>query len=421
MTILSFTAYGQNESERAVLRVNQYRKLDNLDVIEHNEKLKLAAEAHARYLALHNVMGHYESPGARGFTGRAPWDRTRKTGYDFPGIYENVSYLGNPEGAVDSWIDSVYHRFPIMMPKLLEAGYGRGTNSKKSFDVMNYAVASPGTDEIKYSIYPTNGQYGVPIAFGGESPNPRPDRSNLSGYPVTITVQPWRDRAKLILNRFNIYDDSGNKIDSWVIHPGNDNLLTTSAACIPKRKLERYTIYKVEADFTIKDHGNISLQWSFTTGLRNVSAFFKDELLNLNNNEILKAVQLLEAGNYLEYLDNLLQTNAFFTRNQIPTLWINAQSLGVGHPWQMKSMTRGTERRVEYTDQLDNILYTYFISPSEKKITVEGKSILININSSKTVAILFGSEYIGKDLKELVIKINDTLKNILDFDNAKGI
>jgi hypothetical protein len=401
---------GQDASEQALVRVNQYRKLTGLNDAINNRLLEAAAEAHAKYLAIHNIMGHYESPGAKGFTGRTPWDRTKAKGYKHTGIYENVSYIGMPQGAVDSWVDSVYHRFPILLPGMTEAGYGKASNKNQSFDVMNYSVESPGNGTIRYSIYPADSQFGVPIAFGGESPNPRPDRSELSGYPVTVTVQPWSSRGKIQVKEFYIEQENGQRVDSWVIHPGNDSVLTTSAACIPKERLQRYHTYRVFLRFSVPGDRTYTEVWSFTTGLRSTSSFIGDTLKNIGKENRITYVKLTEAVDFIDYLDNLLLPDVFFSGGTIPTLWKQAQSLGVGHPWQMQTRTSGADQIVTYIDKLDNLEFVYRTSSGKKTISVDGHGITIRIWPDNAEADIFGQQYTGDSLDGLIKNIETRLE-----------
>ncbi|MFP4383045.1 MAG: CAP domain-containing protein [Spirochaetia bacterium] len=400
---------GQDSSEQALIRVNQYRELAGLNTAGNNSLLAAAAEAHAQYLAIHNIMGHYESPGAKGFTGRTPWDRTKAKGYNYAGIYENVSYIGMPSGAVDSWIDSVYHRFPILMPGMTEAGYGKASNKDQSFDVMKYSVEPPGKGSIRYSLYPADSQYGVPIAFGGESPNPRPDRSELSGYPVTVTVQPWSSWEKILVKDFYIEQENGQRVDSWVIHPGNDNVLTTSAACIPKERLKRYHTYRVFLRFSVPGDKTYTERWSFTTGLRNTSSFFGRKLKDLREENRITYVKLTEAADFFDYIGNLLLPDLFFSGGTIPTLWKQAQSLGVGHPWQMRTRTSGADQIVTYTDKLDNLEYVYRTTSGKKKIFIEGTGISVTVTPDHAEAEIFGQHYSGDGLEDIIQNIDNRL------------
>jgi hypothetical protein len=150
--------------------------------------------------------------------------------------------------------------------------------------------------------------------------------------------------------------------------------------------------------------------WSFTTGLRSTSSFIGDTLKNIGKENRITYVKLTEAVDFIDYLDNLLLPDVFFSGGTIPTLWKQAQSLGVGHPWQMQTRTSGADQIVTYIDKLDNLEFVYRTSSGKKTISVDGHGITIRIWPDNAEADIFGQQYTGDSLDGLIKNIETRLE-----------
>lgn len=260
------------EQQRIALeRTNYYRDFVGLKDITLNEAINKAAQAHAKYNVAHTQSGHEESPGEDGFTGIWPWDRITFFGYkDFTYATEVASmrwashdYLLqiDPKWAVDGWVDTVYHRLPIISPRVFEAGFGAAKVEKRLAYVMDFA--NPGFSEVKRVVhYPVDRQSDVPFDFkGDETPDPLPGKKYPVGYPVTVTFNGYQS-IKIVSSE--VRDSNGVSVPCYKLLPFSDQFIRDSLAVIPKEPLERGMVYSVEVE-AIADGDSIYLDWSFTT------------------------------------------------------------------------------------------------------------------------------------------------------------
>lgn len=93
-------------------------------------KLREAASSHAEFLAIHK--SHYDSTGLslheqpkglEGFTGEKSGERVAFFGYEGKNA-EVVANKPTAVGALRSWIETLYHRIPLLDPKAAHVGYG---------------------------------------------------------------------------------------------------------------------------------------------------------------------------------------------------------------------------------------------------------------------------------------------------------
>lgn len=255
----------------ALERTNYYRDMVGLKDITLNEAINKAAQAHAKYNVAHTQSGHDESPEKEGFTGIWPWDRIKFFGYkDFTYATEVASmrwashdYLLqiDPKWAVDGWVDTVYHRLPIISPRVFEAGFGAAKVEKRLAYVMDFA--NPGFSEIKRVVhYPVDRQSDVPYDFkGDETPDPLPGKKYPVGYPITVTFNGYQS-IKIVSSE--VRDSNGVGVVCYTLLPYSDQFIRDSLAIVPKEPLERGMVYNVEVE-AIADGDSIYLDWSFTT------------------------------------------------------------------------------------------------------------------------------------------------------------
>lgn len=255
----------------AIDRVNYYRGLVGLGPVTLNKDINEAALAHAQYDAKHNLAGHIENEGDEGFTGTWPWDRMRHFGYDnFTYATEVCSTRWassndvldiDPKWAVDSWIDTVYHRLPLINPNVYEAGFGSSKAKNRVAYVMDFA--NPGfSNKMETVYYPVNGQENVPTEFyGDETPDPLPGKTYPVGYPVTITFNGY---SNIVLKRAEFTDDAGANVEFYKILPFSDKFIGESLAIIPTRPLKQGMIYHVSVSVEIDDKP-VYIEWQFKT------------------------------------------------------------------------------------------------------------------------------------------------------------
>ncbi|MEW5706995.1 MAG: CAP domain-containing protein [Actinomycetota bacterium] len=259
------------QQEIAIDRVNYYRSLVGLHSVSLNQTINSAAEAHAAYNVQNNSVRHDEDLALEGFTGVWPWDRLKHFGYNkYTYVTEvcsmrwaSVNYLlrVDPVWAIDGWINTVYHRLPILSPLVYEAGFGSAKTESRLAYVMDFA--NPGLPTKKCIVYyPVNNQENIPVKFDGdEIPNPLPGKHYPVGYPITVT---FSDCKNIKIEDIKLLDNNGENVDFYKLLPYSDRYINDSLAIIPVKPLKYGTVYTV-AVRAYADGKMIDLTWQFKT------------------------------------------------------------------------------------------------------------------------------------------------------------
>lgn len=253
------------ESLRALAWVNKYRAAAGLAPMTYDQSLGLAAAGHARYLAENHLQGHYQQPGTPLYFGYAPADRVSYYGY-VGGVSEVVHFVDRAEEAVDGWMETIYHRIPLIHPGNRVMGYGHAGRESRA----NVIEAGPGDDADQTVLWPHPGQTGVPVQWSGlEEPDPLrlyPGTEGPVGYTVTLTF--GRAPTHLTLRTAAMTGPGGAGVSVMRFSPENDEHLRDTVALIPYKPLQPGSTYSVRLAGTV-DYGEgpvaYDRQWSFTT------------------------------------------------------------------------------------------------------------------------------------------------------------
>ncbi len=197
--------------------------------------------------------------------------------------------------AVDGWIDTLYHRLPLIEPGLQKVGYA----SKSGYNCINYR---PGTKSsvkaLHVILWPPDGMTDVPRTFTGfewpcptsEDPaNTPPEACASSGFIVSGSWFGWANNsgwspffASYMPDgggaplQIALIDDATNQPVElmwwWADQvPGHDpnekGYLQETFAIVPKAGLAANHKYRVEFDGTVMEDP-VSLRTTFTTGTR---------------------------------------------------------------------------------------------------------------------------------------------------------
>ncbi len=252
----------------ALATVNGYRKLAGLAPVTSSPLIHQSALAHAFYTffngALPSIQGlgiHKEETAGQGYTGDNQATRAQHFGYSPPSMGEVITHRSEPVGAVADWIDSVYHRFPLLRADLVELGYGDAYLGPLAVQVMDTSYHEKATGRV--IVYPAPNQVGVPPAFNGnEIPDPAPNASYPIGYPVTATF----DRnAKVTIGAFHFLDPSGADLPGSTLRP-TDPDMENSFAYLANIPLASGTTYTADLTYTLNGKPGRSV-WKFTTAL----------------------------------------------------------------------------------------------------------------------------------------------------------
>lgn len=231
--------------------------------------LNLAAQAHAAYVSAHDAQ--YQSSGLSPHKQSADWqegftavnfgERCQVAGYSGSCNWEVITWVSQPEAAIDGWMDTLYHRVPLIHPNTSEFGYGMSLTSP-ACDVMDGAFGP--TANTEPARWPLPGMKGVSTSWNGyESPQPPLPAGEAypSGPIVTITFR-QEDSKELI--EATLADPSGTLVPVQVQSPQNDSWLSDTWCLYAFSPLQPQTTYSVS--FKGKRNGqDVVESWEFTT------------------------------------------------------------------------------------------------------------------------------------------------------------
>ncbi|HEV1997733.1 MAG TPA: Ig-like domain-containing protein, partial [Candidatus Dormibacteraeota bacterium] len=258
----------QKEEEQALRALNGTRAIAGLSPVHIDTRISSGATAHAYWwlfnLSLPAVKGlgiHREVPGTPGYTGVTMRDRSTRFGYPQASMAEDITHRGDPAAAIKDWVDSVYHRFPLMIPTLDAIGFGEATGGGLPIEVLDMGYRNEAGDARQTVAYPASGQTDVPAAFlGNELPDPVPPGGKYpTGYPVTLNFNQF---VNVVTQVSEVRDPAGKVVAGYVLPAthAEENVLTI----LPREPLQKNTTYRVHVAGTI-DGTAFARDWSFKT------------------------------------------------------------------------------------------------------------------------------------------------------------
>ncbi len=318
LTLISFWLEASSES-KGLSHLNTIRSNAGLIKLKHNPALEKAAWAHAKYLILNQVYGHYEKRDSMGYTGSTPAQRVVKAGYPSTFVMENLSINSKDQKkSVDTLLSAIYHRFVFLDFDKDEIGIGLYESKKKrrknSTHVYNLGSANVAKlcsqtfimESGKYYIknacknedkmipeyiferekksvqrknsdivlFPYDGQNNIWPAFYKETPDPLP-YYDVSGYPASVQFNPAYYK-NVQLSSFRLYDASGKELkETKILQQSNDhNHLFTKLqfALMPLKRLDFSKTYTAEFK-AMADGKPIHKRWSFSTTVLNEKVY----------------------------------------------------------------------------------------------------------------------------------------------------
>ena len=249
----------------ALATVNRYRRLAGLGPVTSSTVIHQSALAHAFYTFFNGALAsirdlgiHKEDASGQGYVGDNVLTRAQHFGYPQRSMAEVITHRADPAAAVSDWIDSVYHRFPLLRADLLELGYGDAYLGPMTVQVMDMSYRETASGLV--ILYPADNQVNVPAAFNGnEIPDPAPNASYPIGYPVSATF----DRnAKVTITGFHLRDPSGTLLPGISLQPSNET--ENSFAFLANTPLQAGTTYSAELTYTLNGVAGHKL-WHFST------------------------------------------------------------------------------------------------------------------------------------------------------------
>ncbi len=185
--------------------------------------------------------------------------------------------------AVDMWINSLYHRLPLLHNGLHTIGYA----SKDGYNCINYREGTK-AELVPPVTWPPDGMVDVPTTFAGyEAPCPTipsPLSSNGINCPGSgfIATASWFGYGTDQLTTFRNSDPSARLINEatgqevplmwwWADRvPGHDpapRYMKDTLTLVPSDPLPPDTTFRAEFEGSISEEPT-TLQWRFTTGTR---------------------------------------------------------------------------------------------------------------------------------------------------------
>jgi uncharacterized protein YkwD len=253
--------------QEALQRVNGYRQQAGLKPLKADSHLAEAAEAHAFYFFFNYGQGseaglgiHTEDSALPGFTGANGLLRARHFGYAGDRAAEVINHVFSPHAAVQVWVDSVFHRLPIMDRETQAVGYGEAQVGPLSIQVMDFGIGDPTTSSPV--VYPVPNQQDTPSTFlGNELPSPVPaDVDYPVGYPVTLQLG---GADKLTISSARLLGPTGAAVPSYTLNPGSNALALSQWSLLAKQPLQPGATYTVDLHGQL-DGAPFSKRWSFT-------------------------------------------------------------------------------------------------------------------------------------------------------------
>jgi len=177
-----------------MLRVhNDLRAMVGAPAVRADERVAIAAQRHAEYLARNDALGHDETPGAPGFSGVFVRDRLAAQGYtDTTASEVATSFSSGTEGVRTLWV-LPYHRLGLMHPHAIVAGWGHAEISGRriTVGVIVYDFTAPAPDRVRA---PAPAQRVAGTYSGEEVPDVLPAGSSRPvGYPIMVVFSSARE------------------------------------------------------------------------------------------------------------------------------------------------------------------------------------------------------------------------------------
>lgn len=242
-----------------------------LPALAQHTALNQAAQSHAAFYVAHvaqykatKLSPHQQSEAfGAGFSGVNPADRTQAAGYPGSNIGEVMAFSGSVQGAMQGWLDTVYHRFPLVSPGAQSSGYGQAAAGGAKAEVMDVAMGgSAATDLV---VYPWPGQSGVPASWSGnEGPQPPPPPSGYPSGPV-ITA---RFASPVQVTAHSLLNAQGQAIDHVWLDAGNDKnvaMFDAKQTVLYAHKPLAAGSYTVRLEVTQNGQPRV-VQWRFSVG-----------------------------------------------------------------------------------------------------------------------------------------------------------
>jgi hypothetical protein len=245
---------------------NALRLAMGLDCAAIASALVKSAQAHCDYYTQNQGDATCEAPsphdeidGCPGFTGEGLGERFKAAGYTLSGSgSECMAFIDDPTRAVMTFVNSVYHRTPILDPWMRDFGYGHSDGC----DTIDFGTGTK-SDKTKTAVYPYQGQTDVPTSFDGSREGPMPPMPSSgwpSGLPITVYAQGFTVTSHVIT-----LDGSTEPIAHQWLAEDDPTLPSYAKFLYTDAPMMANTTYHVVVSGTISGAAK-TFDWTFTTG-----------------------------------------------------------------------------------------------------------------------------------------------------------
>lgn len=256
----------------ALNAVNKVRLKTGAGCMSQAPALSMSATSHCNYNATNASMsmcqpgGHSEVMSCMGFTGADVQARVKAAGYSgLAGVTEVLTQGGTPEQAVMGWVDTLWHRIPVLDPWTTDMGYGTATGCR----VIDFGRGmTPAAKEL-VTVYPYDGQTDFPTSFNGlESPQP-PMPS--TGWPSGSFISVFAQNIQVTDHVLTLDSDPTPIEHIWIdknsstVMAGYRGYLSVVAFMYANKPLSPNTKYRAKVT-GMHTGGTFNLEWTFTTG-----------------------------------------------------------------------------------------------------------------------------------------------------------
>lgn len=237
--------------------VNALRSRMGLACMSLVAEINTASQKHCDYYQQNTANktcianAHEEVDGCAGFVAKSFATRMTNAGYTGSPRSEVMAFSGNPASAIAQWINSVYHRTPLLSPWIGEMGYGM-TEDCDTID-MGLGIKQP--DDVT-AVYPYPGQVDVPLNFDGSHEGPTPP-APPSGWPSASPVHLYVKSYTVTSHDVFVKGTCDALAHQWV--PEKDDYIL-----YPDKPFAKQTEYRVVIKGT-KAGKALDFDWSFTT------------------------------------------------------------------------------------------------------------------------------------------------------------
>jgi uncharacterized protein YkwD len=196
---------------------------------------------------------HEEVETCPGFVAKSFSARMTAAGYAGQPRSEVMAFSGDPARAIAMWINSVYHRTPLLSPWLAEMGYGM-TEDCDTIDLGLAKGAKP--SDAMTAVYPYPGQVDVPVDFDGSHEGPTPPEPP-TGWPSASPVHLYVKSYTVTSHEVFIKQTCEALPHQWL--PDKEQYIL-----YPDKPFAKNTEYRVVIKGT-KGGAPLDFDWTFTT------------------------------------------------------------------------------------------------------------------------------------------------------------